>query len=307
MNNSKFKIRTEAEEQAYAKISLEPLTQGYGHTLGTSLRRILLSSLKGAAVTMVKIDGVKHQFSTVAGIKEDIVEIILNIKKLQLAYSGDEPVKMHLSAKGKGVVTASLIDAPPQIEVINKDAYIAEITAEKTHLDIDFWVESGYGYSPFEDRKGTEMGIIPIDAVFTPVTRVNYKVESTRVGQMTDLDKLIFEIWTDGSIKPIDALQQSANILSSYLNQIFNPNVDETPMQIATDGIPKDTAGMSLEELDLPTRITNALRNGGIETVGDLLRIPRRELMRIKNVGGKSLTLVEDELKKKGITLSKEE
>lgn len=307
MIEPRFKVKAQIEEEKYGKFIIEPLDQGYGQTLGNSLRRVLLSSLKGAAVTMVKIDGIRHQFSTLSGLKEDIVELILNIKQLRLRYEGDEPVKMTLSVKKKGPISAKEIEAPPSITIINPSTYLGTLTTPKAQLSIDFWVEAGFGYSPFEDRKGTEIGIIPIDAVFTPVLRVNYKIESTRVGRVTDLDKLILEIWTDGSVAPKDALMQSAKILSSHLTHIYAPKEDESqvaPTSITT--IPDEVTRMTIEELDLPTRIVNALRNGGIETVGDLLQISRKELMKIKNLGSKSMGVVEGKLKEKEVTLTKE-
>ena len=303
MEESRFKIKTEVENDSYAKFAIEPLSKGYGHTLGTSLRRVLLNSLQGASVTMIKVGGVKHQFSTLAGMKEDIVELILNVKKIRLTYAGTEPIKMKLSVKGKTEATAGDIEAPSQVTIANPEQYLATLTSPKSKLDIEFWVESGYGYSPFEDRKGTEIGIIPIDAVFTPILRVNYKIESTRVGRVTDLDKLIMEIWTDGSIRPLVALQDSARILNSYLTQFYTDDEAQTEDVSSAESLPNEASKVTIEELDLPTRIANALKNGGIETVGDLMKRPRRELMKIKNVGGKSLGLVEDELRKKGINI----
>ena len=303
MVEPRFKIKADVENQTYGKFTIEPLTQGYGHTLGTALRRVLLSSLKGAAVTLVKIGGVKHQFSTLPGLKEDIVELILNIKKIRLQYDGEEPIKMKLSAKGKGPITADQIEAPAQVTIADKDTYLGTLTDTKAKLSIEFWVESGYGYSPFEERKGGELGLIPIDAIFTPIRRVNYKVESTRVGRMTDLDKLIVEIWTDGNTKPMDALREASRILREYLSQIYSPKEEVVETKENNPTLPVEVARLTLEELDLPTRITNALRNGGIETIGDLVALPHKDLLRIKNVGGKSLGIVEEELKKKGVTL----
>ncbi len=304
MVEPRFKIKAEEENTNYGKFIIEPLEQGYGHTLGASLRRVLLSSLAGAAVTMVKIGGIRHQFSTLPGMKEDIVELILNIKGLKLKYEGEEKIAMKLSVKGKGVVTAAQIEAPSEVTVVDKDIYLATLTTSSAKLDIEFWVETGYGYSPFEDRKGTELGIIPIDAVFTPVRRVNYKVESTRVGRVTDLNRLVIDIWTDASIGPREALYSGARILSSYLTQIYAPKeevVDSKP----ENTIGEDVVSMTIEELDLPTRIVNALRNGGVETVGDLLRMSYKDLVKIKNLGSKSLGIVEEKLKEKGVELPK--
>lgn len=308
MVQANFTITPEIEEQDYGKFIVEPLAQGYGHTLGVSLRRVLLSSLKGAAVTQVKIAGVRHQFSTLPGLKEDIVELILNIKKLRLSYDGDKPITMRLDVKGKRIVTAADIVAPPQVTIADKEIYLGELTSDKAKLEIVFWVESGFGYVPSEERKVKEIGIIPIDALFSPIRRVNYKVEATRVGRMTNLDKLIMEIWTDKSIKPRAALEEASRILASYFKQIYAPveHKEEKIKKAEDKKIPAEIARLTLEELELPTRVANALRNGGIDTVGDLLKTTKEKLVKIKNVGAKSLNLVDKELNKKGLKLRSE-
>lgn len=301
-----FTVKEEKKEANYGRFVIEPLNQGYGHTLGTALRRVLLSSLKGAAVTKVKIDGVRHQFSTIPGVKEDIVELILNIKKLKLKYDKDEPIHMKLSVKGKGTITAAQIETPAEVAVVDKDVYLATLTSGQARLNIDFVVESAYGYSPFEERKKEELGLIPIDANFTPVTRVNYKVESTRVGGVTDLDKLILEVWTNGTIRPDEALKHAAKIISSYFTHLYAPDNEERKKEEKKESIPKELARLTLEELELPTRVVNALSNGNIETVADLLKTPYDTLLKNKNVGVKSLSIVEAKLNKKGLSLIKE-
>lgn len=305
MVNPSFKILTQDETNTSGRIIIEPLEPGYGHTLGTALRRVLLNSLKGAAVTAVKIGGARHQFSTLPGLKEDVIELILNIKKLRLKYQGKEAAKMKLTFKGEGEVSAKDIEPTAQITVVNKDLYLGTLTGSKAKLDIDFWVEEGYGYSPFEDRKTDELGVISIDATFTPVTRVNYHIESTRVGRVTDLDKLILDITTDGSVSPSQAVKEAAQILGSYFQQIVSPRDLSEEQTLSTASVSEELHKMTLEELDLPTRIVNALRNGGIETVGDLLILDPKELVKIKNLGSKSLQVVEEKLQEKGVELRK--
>lgn len=304
MANVNFKVKKDKEEKNYAKFIIEPLDQGYGHTLGNSLRRVLLTSLPGAAITSIRIDGVKHQFSTLPGLKEDIVELILNIKKLKVILHEGETQTIRLSVKGPKTITAADIETTSAVEIVNKDQYIATI-AEKGKLEIEFTVDSGYGYSLAEERKTNTVGVIPLDANFSPIVRVNYGVEATRVGRMTNLDKLILEIWTAGTIDVEEALKTAAKTVASYFSQIYEPkkvleetNVSTTPL--VSDEILK----MTVEELDLPTRITNSLRNGGIETISQLINADRRELLKIKNLGAKSLSIVEVKLKEKGVSLN---
>lgn len=305
MVNPNFIITTDSEETNFGHLVIEPLAQGFGHTLGNSLRRVLLTSLKGAAVTAVKIGGVRHQFSTLPGLKEDIVELILNIKKIRLKYDGTGPVKMKLSVKGDGIVNAKQIEPGANIQIVNPDQYLCTLIGPKAKLDVEFWVEEGYGYSPFEDRKIDELGVISLDAIFTPITRVNYRIDSTRVGRMTDLDKLILEITTDGTIAPQDALKEAAKILSRYFEHIYQPKEVGVEQVLNTSAVSNEVVKMTIEELDLPTRIVNALRNGGIEIIGDLLSMDPKELVKIKNLGNKSLQIVEEKLKEKGVALPK--
>lgn len=306
MIEPQFKITSAEEKETFGRFTLEPLAPGYGHTLGAPLRRVLLRSLKGSAVTAVKIAGVQHQFSTLPGVKEDMVEIILQIKKLRLKHEGEGPVKMKLNYKGEGEVRAGQIEPQTGVTVVNKDLLIATLTSSKAKLDIEFWVEEGYGYSPFEDRKTDELGVIAIDAVFSPVTRVNYKVESTRVGRMTDLDKLIIEITTDGTIMPSEGLKQAAQILFSYFHEIYSPRKETVADIPVVSPVSEEVIRMTIEEIDLPTRIINALKNGGVETVGDLITMDPQELVKIKNLGTKSLQIIEEKLKEKGVAIRKE-
>ena len=298
-----FTMKTEIDKPDYGKFIIEPLDLGYGHTLGNSLRRVLLTSLRGVAVTKVKIDGVKHQFSTVSGLKEDVVQLILNIKKIRFNLEGDKGVVMTLNVKGSKKITAG--DLEGEAEVINKDLYLGELTSSKAKLSIELTVEPGFGYvaaEEFEDKK--ELGSIILDTLFSPISRVNYKIEATRVGRMTNLDKLILEVWSDGSIAPIDAVKTAAKNLVAYFLQIYEPKAKPSEGVAVTPAISEEILKMTLEELDLPTRIVNALHNGGIDTVGQLLGTPKKELYNIKNLGAKSITTIEVVLRDKGIALT---
>lgn len=305
MINPTFKIKPEVEKEDYGKFIIEPLQEGYGQTLGNSLRRVLLTSIPGAAVTSVKISGVPHQFSILPGLKEDIIELILNIKKIRLKLHGEKNATLKLSVSGSKEITAADIETPPEVEIVNKDLYLASLTDKKAKLEIEMTAEPGRGYSLSEERKIDTVGVIPIDATFTPITRVNYKVEATRVGQMTNLDKLIIEVWTDGIINPMEAIKEAAKILVSFFIQVYEPKaaVEETGVAV-TPAISDEILKMTIEELDLPTRIFNSLVNGGIITVGQLLGTPKKELLKIKNLGTKSLSMVEEKLREKGVALT---
>lgn len=298
-----FKIKTEKEEKAFARFTLEPLEQGYGQTLGNSLRRCLLSSMSGAAITRVKIDGVKHQFSTLDGMKEDIVELILNIKQIRAIYKGEGEAKLTLTIKGDKEIKAGDIEVPAEVKIVNKDLVLAKLTDKKATLKVEMWLTNGFGYSPAEERKTTTLGIIPVDAAFSPVTRVNYNVETTRVGRRTDLDKLILDIWTNGTIKPKDALEESAKLLVSYFQQVYNPKVEpeEEPKVVVTQD--NETLKLTVEELNLPTRIANALRKSGYATVKDLTEASKKDIAKVKNLGGKSVEVIAQKLTEKGLSI----
>lgn len=307
MADSHFFVKTEAEEAAFGRYSIEPLAQGYGQTLGNSLRRVLLTSLSGAAVTSVKIEGVKHQFATLPGLKEDIVELLLNVKKIRLISEGDETAKITLSKKGPGLVKAGDMEASAGVTIINPDVVLGTLADKKSSLEMECTVQKGFGYVSADEQHNDEIGVIPVDALYSPVVRVNYRVEATRVGRMTNLDKLVLDIWTDGTKAPLEALKNAAKILTSYFKEIYEPKEvgveEKAPEQpIVADEIIK----MRIEELDIPTRIVNALANGGIETIGQLLTTQKSELMKIKNLGIKSLTIIEAKLKEKGVALSEE-
>lgn len=305
MIDQNFQIKTEIEKADYGKFIIEPLEQGYGQTLGNSLRRVLLTSLPGAAITAVKINGVKHQFSTLAGLKEDVVEFILNLKKVRLNIEVDEPATLSLHKTGPGEVTAGDIETSAGVTIINPDLVLGTLADKKTEIDAEIFVEKGYGFLPAEEKTISEIGRIPVDALFTPVLRVNYRVEATRVGRMTNLDKLVIELWTDATIKPQDALKAAAKILVNYFLQVYEPKTVKIEEPVAvTPSISEEILKMRIEELDIPTRIVNALAKGSIETIGQLLGTPKAELLKIKNLGAKSLSIVEEKLREKGVALT---
>lgn len=305
MQDPMFKIKIEVDKPDYGLFVIEPLEQGYGQTLGNSLRRVLLTSLAGAAITSVKIAGVQHAFSAVPGLKEDVVELILNLKKVRLILPSDEPQTLILSKKGPGEVTAGDLEAPAGVTVVNPDLVLGTLADKKSSLEMEMIVEKGFGYVAADEKKVSEIGRIPVSALFSPVLRVNYRVEATRVGRMTNLDKLVMEIWTDGTVVPPDALKAGAKILVSYFLQVVEPKSAGVVESVAVSPtISDEVLKMRIEELDIPTRIVNALGNGGIETIGQLLGTPRPDLMKIKNLGTKSLSLVEEKLREKGVALT---
>lgn len=301
-----FKIKEEKVTDEYGEFVIEPLEPGYGHTLGNALRRVLLVSIPGAAVTSVKISGAKHKFSTIPGLKENLVDLLLNIKGLNLRLLDSKAQStVKLSVKGPKEITAADLELPEDVEVVNKDHYIGSLGDKKAKLDIEFTVEKGMGYSLANERKVSTLGVIPTDAVFTPIKRVNYEVSATRVGRQTNLDKLTLQVWTNGVVKPREAVDDAARILSSYFFQVFEPKASVSAVEspVSYSGASEATLRMTVDELDLPTRIYNSLRNGGIETISQLLETPRKELISMRNMGGKSIGVIEEKLKEKGISL----
>ncbi len=295
-----IKISNEGNMQS-GSIVIEPLPQGYGMTLGNALRRVLLSSLPGAAITQVKIDGVAHEYSTIKGVKEDVIEILLNVKKVRLEMTDEKPVKLSLSVKGPKEVKASDINVAGGVTIVNPDQVIAHLADAKSKLDIELTAERGVGYAPIEGRRGMGIGIIPIDANFSPVTKVNYRVEATRVGQITNFDKLTFEIDTDGTTSPADAVKQASKILTDYFNALVEQKKTPKKETAEVESRPKIEKNATIEELELSTRITNSLKNSGIETINDLLEAPKEDLVKLKNMGAKSLSDIEEKLREKGL------
>lgn len=302
--NPNFSVVEVEADASRSTIVIEALESGYGHTLGNALRRVLLTSLPGAAITKVTIDGVTHQFTSYEGMTEDVVELILNLKQIRVKAETEEAGVLRLNVKGAKEVTAADIECEAGFEIINKDLYLATLAKGKS-LDIEMIVESGVGYKLASEIETETVGQIAVDALFSPVIKVSYKVEATRVGRRTDFDKIVFDIETDGSISPLEAIKQAAEILIAQFNQIVNPVVKEVEEEL-TSMSPEEVETMKLtvEELDLPTRIANALRKGGFETVADLTKAPKDEISRVKNLGGKSIDLIEEALSKKGVVLT---
>ncbi|MEK7534198.1 MAG: DNA-directed RNA polymerase subunit alpha [Patescibacteria group bacterium] len=305
MLNPIFKIKEEKISQDYGEFVMEPLDPGYGHTLGNALRRTLLSSIPGVAVTSVKISGVKHKFSTVPGLKENVVELLLNIKGLNLILLDSKAKStVALVVKGPKKITSSDLDLPEDVEVANKDHYIGYLSDKKAKLDMELTVERGMGYSLAEERRISTLGVIATDAVFTPVKRVNYEVTATRVGRQTDLDKLILRIWTNGIVKPREALDEAARILYSYFSEIYEPKaMVSLGAQAKSPSVSDSVLRLTIDELDLPTRIYNSLRNNRIETLGHLMEASKKSLLSMRNMGNKSIAVIEEKLKQKGLSL----
>lgn len=302
---SLIELQTEKETANYGKFIIEPLAQGYGHTIGNSLRRVLLSSLEGGAITQVKVANIRHQFSTLSGMSEDIVELILNLKKVRLIIKSDKPVKLNLEVKGPKEVTAGDIEKAAGVDIVNEDQILAHLSDVKAKLSCKLIAENGVGYSTADERRTNEIGVIPLDANFSPVIYVNYNVEATRVGRLTNFDKLTMEVTTDGTIKPSDALKQSVKILIDTFGTILQPQTGNKKQKAVEETAPPsdEILKTSLEELDLPIRLTNSLKSGKIETIGDFLQRDRKEVLKMKNMGPKSIALVEEKIREKGISI----
>ena len=295
------------EEGSYGKFVFEPLPLGFGHSIGHALRRTILSSLKGGAITNIKIDGASHLFSTLPGVKESVLDIVLNMKQLRFNIQDGGPYKINIDLKGEKIVTAKDIEG--EIKPVDTSVYLAEITDPKAKLSIEAIVETGYGYSSVEEREEKKTGYIPVDAFFSPIKKVNIKVEETRVGRKANFEKLTVEIWTDGSLTPSDAISQSSRLLANYYEHIlsgrdeFKPKVEETGSEVSTE-LDKKYHEVIIDELNLPSRVINALLREKIETVADLVKVGKDKLVEMKGVGKKSIQLIDDELKKMGISVS---
>ena len=292
------------EEGNKATFVVEPLHSGYGMTLGNSLRRVILSSLGGAAVTAVKIDSVAHEFSTIEGVKEDVVEIILNLKKLRFRVFSDEPQFLVLNASKKGAVTAADIKTTADVEVVNPDQLIATLDKDKVMLGMEIKVEKGRGYVPVENREAEklEVGMIAVDALYSPIVRVRYSVENTRVGQMTDLDRLTMEIETDGTITPHDAIRQAAENLVEHFRVVAGNLSAEGAPAAAPAAVDSGSSKINIEEINLSPRTSNALINNDIKSVKDLLKLSDTELRELKGFGSKAYEEVKEKIAELGIT-----
>jgi DNA-directed RNA polymerase subunit alpha len=295
-------IEPVAEQGSYAKYEASPLPSGYGVTLGNALRRVLLSSLEGAAVTSIQIRDVFHEFTTIPGVKEDVTQIVLNVKRLRLRSFAAHPIQLKLVKSGAGRVTAGDIVESADVEVINPDLVLMTLDSDDVTIEIDLTVERGVGYLAAERPEGLPIGVIPVDAIFTPVRKVNFTVENTRVGQMTNYDKLTLEIETDGTISPEEALAKSADILVRQFSLFAN--VGTTAIAASPVGgipqIPANMLEMPIEELDLPMRAYNSLKRNNIVKVGQLLQLTDDDLLRMRNFGKKSLDEMKERLRMRG-------
>jgi DNA-directed RNA polymerase subunit alpha len=296
-----------AEDGSYGKFIIEPLERGYGTTLGNAMRRILLSSLPGCAVTAVKIEGVVHEFSTVPNVKEDVMEIILNLKSLAIKVDGELPTTATIEVVGPAVVTAADIRSDGSVEVINQDHYIATVS-EGGRFFVELTIDKGRGYVSADKNKtySTSIGMLPIDAIYTPISRVNYTIENTRVGQITDYDKLTLEIWTNGTITPDEAISLSAKILIEHFKLFLSltDHADKVEIMVEKEEDNKDKVlEMTIEELDLSVRSYNCLKRAGINSVQELVLKSEEDMMKVRNLGKKSLEEVQQKLTALGFNL----
>lgn len=299
------------DDNTYGRFTAEPLERGYGITLGNSLRRILLSSLPGAAVTKIKIDGVLHEFSTIPGVVEDVTEIILNVKEIRLKLHSDGPKMIYINADGEGEVTAGHIQTDADCEILNPELHIATLDGSAPFY-MELYVDKGRGYDSAEKNKDEEsvIGMIPVDSIFTPVTRVIYKVEDTRVGQVTDFDKLNLEVYTDGSITPEEAVSLSAKIISEHLSLFIELSAKAINTEIMVEKESNEKVKvleMQIEELDLSVRSYNCLKRANINTVEDLTNRTEEDMMKVRNLGKKSLEEVSKKLEAMGFSFAKNE
>jgi DNA-directed RNA polymerase subunit alpha len=301
------KIEREDEARNYGKFVISPLEHGYGVTLGNALRRVLLSSLEGAAVTSVRIVDILHEFSDIPGVREDVLQVMLQVKQLRLILEDVDATRMHLEVRGEGVVTAADIITSPEVQIINPDLYLFTADSSKTRLDIELIVERGRGYAPSNERGRMPIGELPVDAIFSPVKRVNWEVLAARVGQSTNYDKLVLEIWTDGAISPEKALSTSAKILIEHLRYVAGISEETLTItmekEAASSHLTSEVAETPVESLDLSVRVFNSLKRTGITTVGDVLELLEKgdqAVMSIRNFGEKSLDELRAKMQEKG-------
>jgi DNA-directed RNA polymerase subunit alpha len=300
------KIEIEAISERYGRFVVGPLESGYGVTIGNSLRRVLLSSLAGAAITSVRVDGVHHEFSPIAGVKEDTMTLLLNLKQVRMRLHGDEPVRLRLEVEGEGVVTAGDIECPSEVEIVNPELPLLTLDANDSRVEMEMTAERGRGYSPSEERGELAIGQLPVDAVFSPIRRIAYVVDRVRIGEITDFDQLKLDIWTDGTIQPEEALSSAAQMLAKHFSLVANVGgalIDEGE-EAAEEGIPARVYEMPIEDLDLTVRAFNCLKRAGITTVGMILEKLEKgddEILAIRNFGRKSLDELKEALSEKNL------
>ena len=313
MNMVMPKIEREAVARNYGKFIISPLESGYGITIGNTLRRVLLSSLEGVAVTSIRITDVPHEFSDIPGVREDVLKLMLNIKRLRLILHEGDSARMRLEVQGEGVVTGADIITPPEVEIVNPDLYLFTVDDDKAHLEIEMNAETGRGYSPSDERGRLPIGELPTDAIFSPVRRVNFEVGRARVGQDTSFDSLMIEIWTDGTVKPEEALSKSAQILMAHLRDISGVTEESLMIAAAEEEVPglaSEVYEIPIENLDLSVRVFNSLKRTGITNVGEILDMLERgsdAMLSIRNFGEKSLQELKLRLQEKGYLQDEEE
>ncbi|MDF1519841.1 MAG: DNA-directed RNA polymerase subunit alpha [Brevefilum sp.] len=311
----KPKVERVAEARNYGKFAISPLERGFGTTIGNALRRVLLSSLEGAAITSVRITDVLHEFSEIEGVREDVIQIILQLKQLRMILFDVDVAHLHLEVSGEGTVTAADIICPPEVEIVNPDLYLFTVDSGKVDLEMDLTVERGRGYLPANDRNDNlPIGELPVDAIFTPVRKVNWTIGSARVGQSTDYDRLMLEIWTDGTVSPEQAMSDSSKILIDHLRFIagISEELLSVPIEQAEPQpvVNNEAAEMPIENLDLTVRVFNSLKRTGITTVADVLELldkGEEAILAIRNFGEKSLVELRDKLVEKGFLDEEEE
>ncbi len=300
LDETQTAVKVEKNTSELGIFVVSPLPKGFGHTLGNTLRRVLLSSLPGAAISQVKFEGVSHQFSTIPGVKEDVVDLTLNLKQVRLKIEGERPVALTISQKGPGKVTAGDIAAPAGVEIVNKDLHLATLADKKASLSAELVAEPGRGYVSCEERE-TKIGVIPLDCIFAPVLNVSYKVEPTRVGQVSDYDQLTIEITTDKTIKPLEALVEASTILIRFFDRLGLGDKAKRPSVNKATTSAKTTRKVGLDELDIPLRILNSIKKAKISSANELAQRNHEELLAVKNIGEKAAKEIEKALEKEGL------
>ncbi|MDE2900811.1 MAG: DNA-directed RNA polymerase subunit alpha [Chloroflexota bacterium] len=285
----KPEVKTLELDETYGKFTLEPLERGFATTLGNPLRRVLLSSIPGAAVTWVRIDGVLHEYSTLPHMKEEVMEVIQRVKTIRLRAHTERPGRLRLEARGPGEVYAGDIVAPADFEIVNPDLHLATLDSDEGTLNMEFNVEKGTGYEPAQQAVGYSIGTLPVDAIFSPVRKVNFAVEHTRVGQVTDYERLVLEVWTDRTISPLDAVHTAAKVLMDHSALLIGAGLESSGESGPGAGIPAEIYNITVEKLELSSRTLNCLKRAGINKVGEVLERTAEELLKIRNFGEKSL------------------
>ena len=306
------KVECDITSRGYGRFIIGPMESGYGTTIGNALRRALLSSMTGAAITSIRVSDVYHEFSTIPHVKEDMTQLILNVKQVRLKMHSDdsEPAHLRLEVRGEGVVTAGDLECPSDVEIINPDLYLFTVDSDEAEIEMELEVQRGKGYSPAEERGKLPIGEIPVDAIFSPIRKVGYEVQRARVGHMTNFDRLIMEIWTDGAIGPKEALSEAATILVEHLLLVADVEEEVPEEEVEEEGIPAHVYEMLIEDLDLNVRVYNCLKRTGITSVGEVLEKLAKgdeEMMNIRNFGPKSLNELKEKLEAMGLFWTEEE